>query len=51
MRKLILLTMVGVLGVSIGHSAPPTSDWATNATLPAHFFMDSGDAGAPRHEK
>lgn len=31
MRKLMLLTIVAVLGVSVGHTAP-ASDWAINAT-------------------
>jgi hypothetical protein len=32
MRKVVLLTIIALLGVSVGHTAAPNADWAINAT-------------------
>ena len=32
MRKVLLLTIAALLGVTAGHTTPPTTDWAINAT-------------------
>ena len=32
MRRVVLLVIMALLGISAGHSSPPAADWAINAT-------------------